>query len=153
MKIIPTTFKEKIPKGFSYPIGTELLSRALEDVPQFGLFTLLFWYRDEYWASSYTQKIKEKSPIKIIEVSFKSYRPNLSSSKSMIESGYYEPKWEIRINSIPSEYAGIVKEQLITKVLPQLASLLKKDFEKPSQQVLNLVVIFHPKLKEITLSF
>ncbi len=149
MKIIPTKFKEKIPKGFSYPVGAELLSSAFSETPQFDLFTVRFWYQDEYWASSYTTKIKEKSSIKIIEVSYKNYRPHLSSSRDMIESGHYEPKWEIRVNSIPSEYAAIVKEQLISKVLPELSVLLRKSVEKPLQELQNWVVLFNPKNKEV----
>jgi hypothetical protein len=151
MKTIPTKFKEKIPRGFSYPIGAELLSSALSETPQIDLFILRFSYQDEYWASSYATKIKEKSQIRIIEVTYKNHRPHHSASNDMIESGYYGPKWEIRVNSLPSEYAAIAKEQLISRVLPDLSALLKQAIKNSSLESQHWVVLFNPKLKEAIL--
>jgi len=152
MRIIPTKFKEKIPKGFSYPIGAKILSESFGDVPQFDFFTISFWHKDGYWASSYRAKIKEKSSIKIIEVSYEHLRPHFSSSQFMIESGYYEPKWHIRVNAVPSEYAALIKEQLSANVLPELSLLLKKAVEETMLAHMIWVVLFNPKINEVSLS-
>ena len=41
-KIIKTTFKQKIGKNVSYPLGAKELSKQLEDVPQFNNLSLVF---------------------------------------------------------------------------------------------------------------
>ena len=112
--MIKTSYKEKLPQGMSYPVGAEIVSNALAGVPQYEELQISFWFRDEYWASSYTRKIKGKGEITVLEVSHSSF------------SRYAFDKWQIHINSVPSTYKKQVSEQLVAQVLPELHQRLIK---------------------------
>ena len=112
--MIKTSYKHKLPQGMSYPVGAEILSNALAGVPQYEELQIWFWFKDEYWASSYNRKIKEKGEIRILIVSHSSF------------SRYVFDKWKIEINSVPSTHKKQVSEQLIEKVLPELRQRLIK---------------------------
>ena len=68
MRLIPTARKEKLPKGFSYPIGAEGISEALNAVPHLENATIWFDWRDEYWASSWRKKLESRGSVKLLEV-------------------------------------------------------------------------------------
>ncbi|HEY7955652.1 MAG TPA: hypothetical protein VII38_10175 [Polyangia bacterium] len=42
MALIPTTFRRRLPKGLSYPIGAEAISAALAPVPHYAALRLCF---------------------------------------------------------------------------------------------------------------
>lgn len=116
MNVLKTKFKEKIPKGYSYPIGVEKLSEALLDVIGDNECEIWFSVKDEFWSSSFHQRIKNKDPIKVIEIRYSTPQTHHSSSQKMIDSGGYDPKWQIRVNSVPTEYVSSVKNLLITEI-------------------------------------
>jgi hypothetical protein len=43
LRLIPTTFRHPISKELSYPLGAEIISRALLDAPQFDVLKLTFY--------------------------------------------------------------------------------------------------------------
>jgi hypothetical protein len=57
MILIPTAKKQRLPKGFSYPLGAEAISAAFAGVPQLENASLWFSWRDEYWASEWRRRI------------------------------------------------------------------------------------------------
>ena len=130
MEIISTRHKEKIPKGFSYPIGAEKLSESILSYVKDDEAEVSFWVKDEYWASSFNEKIKNEEPIKIIHIQYYVPRTHHSSSNSMIESGHYEPKWKIRINSVPTKYVSSVKKMLLKALQTEAVSWLKGNNSK-----------------------
>ena len=85
--LIPTLKKEVLPRGFSYPAGAEQISRCLEGVPQYDLLRIAFWWRDQFWASAYAEKLKARGSIKILEVNH----------------GLW-PEWAIHVHAVPSEH-------------------------------------------------
>ena len=101
--------KDKLPQGMSYPIGAEILSNALVGVPQYEELEISFWFRDEYRASSYNRKIKEKGEIIVLNTSYP-----------------FNDRWMIQIISVPSTHKKQVSEQLIAQVLPELRQRLIK---------------------------
>ena len=48
----------------------------------------------------------------------------------MIESGHYEPKWKIRINSVPTKYVSSVKKMLLKALQTEAVSWLKGNNSK-----------------------
>jgi hypothetical protein len=103
MRLIPTTRKEKLPKGFSYPLGAEAISAALDCVPQLGNATFWFKWRDEYWASEWRQKLKTLGDVKLLEVG---HSP-LSGERVL------------RVYSVPSDWSVVARDRLLAE-LPQV---------------------------------
>lgn len=109
MELIKTRSKEKLPKGFSYPIGAEQISLALQKAPQYSEINLMFNWKDTFLASKYQNKLKENGQISIIELFY--------------SSNFKE--WTLRINAVPKEHAQRVRELIPVTVLNKLASLLE----------------------------
>jgi hypothetical protein len=114
MHLIPTARKEKLPKGFSYPLGAESISEAFEGVPHLQNATIWFDWRDEYWASRWRKKIKSHGSVKLLDVGASAL------------SG--EPV--LRLYSVPSEYSLLAREHLLTELprvrLKLLAGIRRK---------------------------
>jgi hypothetical protein len=110
--MIKTRVKEKLPRGYSYPVGAEIISVGLSEVPQYEELQINFWMQDEYWASSYNRKIKEAGDIIVLEAQYFSYS--------------WGSGWKIRINSVPSAFKKDASEKIISQVLPVLRERLLK---------------------------
>ena len=100
MRRIPTARKEKLPEGFSYPLGSEAVSGVLGDVPQLSNARIWFVWRDEYWASNWRQKLKARGEVKLLEVT---HSP-LSGER------------ELRVYSVPSDYSVAAREHLLAEL-------------------------------------
>ncbi len=110
--MIKTTYKEKLPKGYSYPVGAEIISAGLSDVPQYEELGIDFWIKDEFRASRYNQKIKESGDIIILKARYFSYS--------------WGSGWTIEINSVPSAFKKDASEKIVSQVLPALREKLLK---------------------------
>ena len=113
MLLIPTQLKEKLPAGFSYPVGAEAISAALRDVPFFDELELWFSWKDQFWASEYQEKLESRGPIAVIDA-----RHNLS--------------WTIRVNSVPRTHASVARELIQEQALPSLVKALVASSEAAS---------------------
>ena len=109
MKLIPTTEKEKLPRGFSYPIGAEHLSSALDGVPQYDKFVLVFRWRDEYWASKYMAKLKSGGEVVVLDVNC--HAPSYD--------------WRVYVSAIPAEHKSRARLQLNDALFEQLRKDLR----------------------------
>lgn len=114
MHLIPTTRKEKLPKGFSYPLGAEGISEAFDGVPHLEKATIWFDWRDEYWASSWRKKIESRGSVKLLEVGICPL------------SG--EPV--LHVYSVPSEYSSAAREHLLAE-LPRVREKLSSGSHPP----------------------
>ena len=107
MRVIKTSRKEKLPKGFSYPLGAEAISAALDGIPQFDNAVFWFSWRDEFWVSRWRKRLKEHGPVVLLQIAY---------------SEYFR-QWDVRVYSVPSEHAVFAREQLHAK-LPRVRSAL-----------------------------
>jgi hypothetical protein len=107
MRVIPTSRKERLPKGFTYPLGAQVISAALDDVPQLEKASLWFQWRDDYWASEWREKLAARGEIRLLEVGFSP----LSGERVLY------------VYSVPSEYSVIAREHLIAE-LPRVREAL-----------------------------
>jgi hypothetical protein len=105
VELIRTSLKEKLPKGFSYPVGAEAISTALDGVPQFQALSIHFSWKDTFWTSKYNAKIRAAGAITILAVNF--WR-----------------EWRMSVHAVPSEHSKNAREQL-TILLPFLAVQLR----------------------------
>jgi hypothetical protein len=111
--MIKTTSKDKLPKGYSYPIGAEIISAGLFEVPQYEDLRIGFWMKDEFCASRYNQKIKEAGDIIVLKVWY------FSRSR-------YSNYWTIIISSVPSAFKKDASEKIVSQILPVLREQLLK---------------------------
>jgi hypothetical protein len=88
MELIPTIEKETLPKGFSYPCGAEVISKALKPHFHSENAKLRFDRRDVFRASEWNAKIKSKQKIILLTI-----KPNLQSQIHLIN-----------IYAVPSDY-------------------------------------------------
>jgi hypothetical protein len=103
LELIRTTLKEKLPNGFSYPVGAEIISNALRGVPQFALASIHFSWKDTFWASEYNERLKALGKIRVFEVGFNQWR-----------------NWYISVHAVPSPHKQLAATQLSSD-LPKLA--------------------------------
>ena len=96
MSLIKTAGKEKLPKGFSYPLGAEAISASLEGIPQLGNLLMWFAWRDEFWVSRWRKRLQARGPVVLFRIAY---------------SDYFA-RWEIHIYSVPSEYTIFARAQL-----------------------------------------
>jgi hypothetical protein len=150
MHMILTKFKDKLPKGFSYPIGAEKISLGLARTPQIASFELCFQHKDEFWASSYNEKLRQKKPLKIVEITYRNPNVGISSSQYMIDAGYYSPSWKINIYAVPKEYSVDVKEQLNSIAIPNLEKWLNQVGLTESRETMVKGYIYDPCSKKLT---
>jgi beta-xylosidase len=108
LELIHTGYREKPPKGFSYPVGAEIISSALQDVPQFSLAIIYFSWKDTFWASKYNAKLKAFGKITTLRVSY--------HHEWHISDG----TWLINVHAVPSAHKQTARDQLLDK-LPALA--------------------------------
>jgi hypothetical protein len=101
-RLIPTTYKSKIPQGFSYPLGAEIISEALAGVPQYEQLSIRF--------SSYNvrsrgfQRLITTRELWILQIHF------------YVESIY---PWKITVGTLPSEHKHTAQEAL-KAILPEV---------------------------------
>lgn len=105
--LIATRHKEKLPAGYSYPIGAEALSNALHGLLEPSGISLLFSWRDEFWASKYQQKLVVGGDIRVLVVSFFEH-------------------WHISVNAVPSTDAKLARDLLSEFGLPSLREALQR---------------------------
>jgi hypothetical protein len=104
---IPTAAKERLPKGFSYPLGAQAISDALDSVPGLEDARLWFSWRDEYWASEWRQKIAALGEVILLEVA----------------DSCLGPGRDVRVYAVPSEYSMAARARLISE-LPRVRRVL-----------------------------
>ena len=97
---MPTARKQKLPKGFSYPLGAAEISEVFDAVPHLRNASIWFDWRDEYWASSWRKKIETLGSVKLLEVGASPL------------SG--EPV--LHVYSVPSEYSLAAREHLLAEL-------------------------------------
>lgn len=105
--LIPTAAKERLPKGFSYPLGAQAISVALDSVPVLQDARLWFSWRDEYWASEWQQKIAALGEVILLEVADSCLGPGCA----------------VRVYAVPSEYSLAARERLLAE-LPRVRRVL-----------------------------
>ena len=103
MRLIPTVRKEKLPEGFSYPLGAEVISEVFDTVPHLENATIWFHWRDEYWASSWRKKIESRGSVKLLE----------------FDASPLSGKPVLRLYSVPSDYSSVAREYLLAE-LPRI---------------------------------
>lgn len=109
MILIPTTTKEKLPKGYAYPLGAEQISAPLQDAPCLSLLRLSFSWRDTSWSGAYADKLRQSGSIQV-----------LSLTRLLLS----DERLSIAVHAVPQTEAAIARALLLDQALPELATYL-----------------------------
>lgn len=110
--MIRTDTKAKLPKGFAYPLGAERISDALGEIPQAASTVLTFEWRDEFWVSSWRERIKSLSTV------------------TLVRASYWDrwDEWRLFVYAVPREFNVSARERLLGAGLQELAAALRKAY-------------------------
>jgi|WetSurMetagenome_2_1015567.scaffolds.fasta_scaffold29703_2 hypothetical protein len=118
MQLIPTRRKEKLPQGYSYPIGAQEISEGLFGVPQYQELKISF---HSMWGISFTSHEALKKKLKILKIS---YNSRFISSHDLAMRVPLLPRWYIKIHPLPKNYKQSANEYLINIALPKIKKWL-----------------------------
>ncbi len=92
--LIPTRHKSPLAKGTSYPVGAELVSRELVDVPQYAALEIGF-YGEKCRAFLLDQKF-----FPVIQVEYKKMQGGYSTANGESSLSRLEPNWQITVHPV-----------------------------------------------------
>src|SRR6185295_6849216 len=108
--------KERLPRGWSYPVGVELLSQALFDVPNAAPQPLWFSHGDELWLNDRRKRRAEDLPFPILEAEYTRHFVGPPEPD--------RPLWILRVSSVPSPLSAWVRSCVFAYGLPRLRTWL-----------------------------
>lgn len=114
--MIPTKEKERLPKGFSYPLGAEQISNAFGELPQADKISLRFGWRDEFWASQWRKRIKQRGTVTLVRI-------------------YYTPRWAewwTYIYAVPADCSAAARDHLLSGTLAAIGDALRRTGPEPA---------------------
>lgn len=113
--MIPTTMKERLPKGFSYPLGAELIFKNIGELPQAEKVSLMFVWKDEFWASKWRKRVAQRGTV------------------ALIQARYYRTRdeWWISVYAVPSDCSAAAREFLLGGALAEIGEVLRKAASSP----------------------
>jgi hypothetical protein len=144
--MIPTQHKSSIPMTLSWPVGAQAISLALADAPHATEFSLWFSDSPDGPASAFQRLIRESQPYAILVARYKPpSRPGYSGAACMVERGWYEAKWELRVipvlRSLRAVAASVLLHQGLPEVIKWLRSLSRVGWESRHQSI---TLVFSP---------
>jgi hypothetical protein len=111
--IFPTTHRDKHGKVVSFPAGAELLSRALDGVPQHEALTCSFF-------AGNIQQDPGRRVFHVMHVTYRKQARSFHHAQSAGESGVFDPKWSITVFAVPSTLRHEIKMALVDQMLPDV---------------------------------
>jgi len=144
--MIPTAYKDRLPKNLTYALSVSPLTDALADVPQIENFTLSFH------RSSAAGGAATSSTYPVIVCQYQYSPLGMSECNELAAEGFYGPKWALAVHAIPAEFGAIAREQLFTVGLPALKSwLFRKRSDLWYESSHEFALLFSPSTASILL--
>jgi hypothetical protein len=119
--MIPTTYKRKLPKDLSFPVGAKVISEALNGIEQYSKLKLYFSDSSFLRRSEFLSKPKNKETVLVLQLYYYYMR---SISKYMIDLGWVGESWSISIYPVPLDRKHEVQQHLVNDGLPKLKKWL-----------------------------
>src|SRR5688572_5600942 len=99
--MIPTRIKAKLPKALTWPVGAEAVTAGLAEAPHAADLTLYFADSPVWQASAFQRLLRESLPYAVLVAEYTPARkPGYIGPTSLVEGGWYDAKWEVRINPV-----------------------------------------------------
>ena len=104
--MIPTVSKDKLPAFLIYPVNAKTVTDALSAVPQ--IDSLELWFTANRYRKPPAQ---EKHPV--CSVRYRRHNMGLSAARWLEESGFYRPKWDVRVYAVPRQQKAFIRAAMI----------------------------------------
>jgi hypothetical protein len=122
--MLPTKYKEKLPRHLSYPVGFDLLARELRDVPQADKLEVSF-HAHAGRTTETEQKRRSGDYFCVLTASFRYIRMGYSESKVMKEQGLYDPNWSLYVYAVSRKHRSVASQLLCEKGIPAIVAWLR----------------------------
>jgi hypothetical protein len=120
---ISTSYKEKLPRHLSYPVGLQILATALGEVPQAEVLTVSFHAKSG--SVSRSEKLRKGGEYyPVLAARFRHVRLGISECRGM--ESYYDPTWELHVYAVTREKRATAQALLIEQGIPAIAAWLRK---------------------------
>lgn len=129
--MIPTKMKERLPKGFSYPLGAEMISKTIGELPQAEKASLRFVWKDEFWASKWRKRIAQRGTVALIHASY----------------AQRWDEWWIYVYAVPSDCSAEARDFLLGGALAGTGEALRRAASAPASYFDEKVLWPLPPLK------
>jgi hypothetical protein len=117
--MIPTSYKAKLPRQLSYPIGAETLTEGLEGAPHTESMSVSFREIPVWPGSRFRQTLAKQQPYKILVAEYRpTQKPGYGGSTSLIDSGWYEASWQLTVYPVVRELRHLANHLLREQGLP-----------------------------------
>lgn len=116
--VIPTRYKARLFGNLSYPVGAEILSEGLQEVPQ------ITGLRVTFTLPPLLDPTETNSPYRILSAEYCFQPVELSSSKKFIEDGWYDEDWGLTVFAVRRQVKSLVKNLLVQDGLPRVKKWL-----------------------------
>ncbi len=114
--MLETLSKSKLPRGWSYPVGAQVLSHYLEGID--GATERPLYFSDYSIRKSHDRHLRDKGePYSIVEVTY---------SHPYTERNPEYLRWAVTIYPVPSDKAAAVRSCAVSAGLPQIREWLKQ---------------------------
>jgi len=118
--IFRTQSKDKIGKNLSYPIGAELIGKAVGDIPQAAQVGLHFRSQTTTWASQWKEILNNNTRYVVFSCSISWEDRAVAWDGLNIQGG----SWDIDIYPVLREHRAVVRQELLAFGLPDLREYL-----------------------------
>jgi hypothetical protein len=120
--MLTTAYKARLPRGWSWPIGTETVSEWLEGVEGAAQRALAF--SDYHIRNSHFRQIRDQGlPYPILSISYS--RPITASEAENLAQRGLADQWTVRVDPIPSIHRKLVHTCLASSGLPKMRTWLE----------------------------
>ncbi len=119
--LIPTTYKSKLPKVLSWPVGAEELSAALADVTTVSRMEVTFYCR----GARAVEAARTTSWMELLSFRYFRRAGHLTISQQSVENGVLEPHWHIRISPVLRELRKRLHDGILQQ-MPQVSARLRE---------------------------
>jgi hypothetical protein len=151
--LLKTRLRNKPPRGWSFPIGCELLSQLLEGVPHYDELSVSFWSLAKTTPKGQQLEAMKSEACPVLGATYSRSERRLSSSHRMSELGWYDPQWDITIYAVPSIHRSLIRKLLLESRLGPLHGWLRKTVPETSQfERRALSVVFDPIASQLLFS-
>ena len=127
--LIPTCYKDALPKTLSYPLGAQALSEALFDLPQAQNLSVSFW--------NHSAAHRYGSPYPVLIAIYNGERP------SRFNSG---PKWRLEVEAVGRAVKHLVKTKLCNEGLPRVHKWLRANDHSMEREGRHILTILFDEL-------
>src|SRR5206468_7192088 len=106
---------ERLRRGWSYPVGAEVLTDVLAGIPHGAPQPIWFRHSEPIWLKDRRQRESEDLPLQVLEAEFTAW-------------GHQQPLWRIDVGSVPSRLRHWVRSCLLREGLPRVRRWLLQPF-------------------------